>query len=116
MEAGEVVFAPFIQTDGGKKVRPGLVVETWVNGMGQAMVRLAYGTSKVERHSATDFVIGPEDGPAFRSAGLRVATKFRFDQFVSAPESACKRVGALNEQALRKAFVAFENARKEGCV
>jgi hypothetical protein len=80
IKPGQIGIAefPLAEAAGGLK-HPVLImsVETALSGMQYAWV--AYGSSKkVSRtgHLNHEFVLSPEDGEAFRKAGLKKATRF----------------------------------------
>lgn len=71
----------------GRKPRPCLICQMSKNEQGSRfVVVVAYGTSqKIEVLYPGEFLLRPEDGAAFASSGLKVATKFNLKQRVALP-------------------------------
>lgn len=92
---------------------------------GETAVEVAYGTSqKTDRLYTGEFLIGPEDGDAYRAAGLSFPTKFNLakrlelpydDQWFAvapgAPFGQSPKLGVLHPSLMRRARSAFEARR-----
>ena len=109
----------------GPKPRPALVIAVGSIG-GQVAVKVAYGTSrKTERLFAGEFLITPEDGDAFRIAGLSFPTKFNLAKQVELPFDANwfgvapgapfgqnPKLGLLHPTLMSRARRAFDAVRR----
>lgn len=71
----------------GPKPRPALILAVYRGAeQGQFRVAVCYGTSqKTQQLYAGEFAITPEDGEAFRLAGLSYPTKFNLREEVILP-------------------------------
>jgi len=70
----------------GKKSRPCLVVGAETSIHGDQYLKVAYGTTKIDRNLKYSLLISPEHGKfIFRDAGLIVPTAFRLDKVAILP-------------------------------
>ncbi len=125
---GDIVWCRFPQdlaTRPGPKPRPALVLAVGdING--ETAVEVAFGTSqKTSRLYPSEFLIAPDDGDAFRTAGLSYPTKFAllkslelpytpewFTVAPGAPFGQTPKLGLLHPSLMRRARVAFESRRR----
>ena len=125
---GDIVWCRFphdLTPQPGPKPRPALV--TAVGSIdGHPAVKVAYGTSqKTNRVYPGEFLIGPEDGDAYRTAGLSYPTRFNLSQQIEllwnadwfdvppgAPHGQSPKLGILHPSLLRRARSAFEDRRR----
>ncbi len=89
-------------------------------------MEVAFGTSqRTNRLYRAEFLIGPDDGDAFRTAGLSHPTKFDLARSLELPYTAewfavapgapfgqAPKLGILHPSLLRRARVAFESRRR----
>lgn len=125
---GDIVWCRFPQdlaTRPGPKPRPALVLAVG-DIKGVTAVEVAFGTSqKTSRLYAAEFLIGPDDGDAFRTAGLSYPTKFDllkslelpytpewFAVAPGAPFGQSPKLGLLHPSLMGRARVAFEARRR----
>ena len=126
-EAGQIVWCHFPlskQLQPGPKPRPALIVTVFEDADPAFRVLVAYGTSrKTNRLYAGEFRIAPEDGEAYRLAGLSFATKFNLAAAVelpydstwfavppAAPFGQTPKLGMLHPILVRKAAAAWKAA------
>lgn len=70
----------------GKKRRPCLVVGAETSIHGDQYLKVAYGTTKIDRNLKYSLLISPDHGKfIFRDAGLIVPTAFRMDKVAILP-------------------------------
>lgn len=123
---GDIVWCRFpedLQRAPGPKPRPALVLDVGkIEGV--TAVAVAYGTSqKTGRLYAGEFLVAPEDGAAFQTAGLSYPTKFNLkkrlelpydeDWFAVAPGAPfgqTPKLGVLHPGLMRRARSAFESS------
>lgn len=127
-QAGVIVWCRFPDTPAfqpGPKPRPALVLTVFDDEAPQFRVLIAYGTSqKVDRLYAGEFQVTPQDGAAFRLAGLSFPTKFNlstavelpynmrwFDVPPTAPCGQTPQLGVLHPNLLRRATAAWQAAQ-----
>ncbi len=93
---------------------------------GETAVEVAFGTSqKTSRLYAAEVLIGPDDGDAFRTAGLSYPTKFDLRKSLELPYSPewfaiapgapfgqTPKLGLLHPSLMRRARAAFEARRR----
>ena len=123
-QPGDIVWCRFphdLATRPGPKARPALVLAVG-DIKGTTAVEVAFGTSqKTSRLFAAEFLIGLDDGDAFRTAGLSYPTKFDLGKSLELPYSAewfaiapgapfgqNPKLGILHPSLMRRARVAFE--------
>ena len=124
-EAGQILWCHFPETPQlkpGPKPRPALVLTVFDDNAPPFRVRVTYGTSqKIQRLYAGEFRITPEDGEAYRLAGLSFPTKFSLASHVELPYTATwfspppttpfgqtPKMGILHPSQLRKAAAAWK--------
>lgn len=122
--AGDIVYCRFPEKLGkpGSKPRPALVTGVGLLDDGTPGVKVAHGTSEKTRqlHSG-EFLISPEDGAAYRAAGLSYPTKFNPGSQVSLPYTdewfrvppmpqfgQTPKLGILHPSLVRRAQTAFD--------
>jgi hypothetical protein len=125
---GDIVWCRFPEDLGprpGPKARPALVLAVGEID-GDTAVEVAFGTSlKTNRLYTAEFLIGPQDGDAFRTAGLSYPTKFNLarslqlpytsEWFAAAPGTPfgqTPKLGILHPSLMRRARSAFESRRR----
>ncbi|MGH8210036.1 MAG: hypothetical protein ACRETD_05615 [Steroidobacteraceae bacterium] len=124
-QAGVIVWCRFPDTPAlrpGPRPRPALILTVFDDEAPQFRVRAAYGTSqKVDRLYAGEFHITPQDGAAFRLAGLSFPTKFNlstavelpyntqwFDVPPTAPFGRTPQLGVLHANLMRRVTAAWQ--------
>lgn len=131
-DPGDIVYCRFPESMGkpGPKPRPALVTGLATFEDGTAAVEVAYGTSRNtdDLHSG-EFLVSPQDGEAYRLAGLSHATKFSFhrrvvvpctDEWFRVPPAPAfgqtPKLGVLHPSLLRRAEAAWRAAasRRQG--
>ena len=125
---GDIVWCRFPQDltpRPGPKPRPALVLAVG-EIKGATAVEVAFGTSqKTNRLYSAEFLLGPDDGDAFRTAGLSYPTKFdlgkslqlpyRAEWFAVAPGAPFgqnPKLGLLHPSLMRRARGALEARRR----
>ena len=125
---GDIVWCRFpedLATGPGPKPRPALVLAVG-DIEGEIAVEVAFGTSqKTSRLYSGEFLIEPQDGDAFRTAGLSYATKFNLAKRLELPYIAewfavapgtpfgqTPKLGILHPSLIRRARSAFECRRR----
>ena len=123
---GDIVWCRFpedLVPRPGPKPRPVLILAVG-DIQGDTVLEVAFGTSqKTRRLYAGEFLIGPEDGDAYRVAGLSYPTKFNLnrrlqlpytaDWFAVAPRAPFgqnPKLGLLHPSLMRRARMAFESS------
>ncbi|TAK53041.1 MAG: hypothetical protein EPO25_11970 [Gammaproteobacteria bacterium] len=125
---GDIVWCHFpedLSPGPGPKPRPALVLA--VGSIDdQPAVEVAFGTSqRTNRLYAGEFCIRPEDGDAYRAAGLSYATKFNLGKRIElpytttwfavapgAPFGRIPQLGLLHPSLMRRARSAWESIRR----
>lgn len=127
-QAGAIVWCRFPDTPALKpapKPRPALLLTVFDDDAPQFRVLVAYGTSqKVTHLYAAEFAITPQDGAAFKLAGLSFPTKFNllktvelpystpwFDVPPAAPFGHSPQLGVLHPNLMRRATAAWQAAQ-----
>ena len=125
---GDIVWCHFPQDLArrpGPKPRPGLVLAVG-EVKGETALEVAFGTSqKTNRLYPGEFLIAPDDGDAFRTAGLSYPTKFDLRKSLQLPYTAewfavapgtpfgqTPKLGLLHPGLIRRARMAFESRRR----
>jgi hypothetical protein len=126
-QAGLIVWCRFPDTPvltPAPKPRPALLLTVFDDEAPRFRTLVAYGTSqKVERLYAAEFAIAPQDGAAFKLAGLSYPTKFNlqktvelpyctpwFDVPPAAPFGQTPQLGVLHANLMRRAMAAWRAA------
>jgi hypothetical protein len=125
--AGDIVWCYFPEDLGvepAQKPRPGLVLEVYDDSAPEYVVLLAYGTSqKISPLYSGEFSITPQDGTAYKVAGLSYPTKFNlrkriqlpfrsdyFDVAPGAPFGQQPKLGQLHASLVRRVAAAWKAA------
>ena len=125
---GDIVWCRFpeaLASHPGPKPRPALVLAVGNIGW-ETAVEVAFGTSqKTNRLYAGEFLIGPEDGDAYRAAGLSHPTKFNLAKRLELPYTSewfavapgvpfgqTPKLGLLHPSLMRRARSAYSPVRR----
>lgn len=127
-DPGDIVYCRFPEEIGkpGPKPRPALVTGIAQMSDGTPAVVVAYGTSaKTAQLYPGEFLISPEDGEAYRAAGLSYPTKFNLvsratlpytDEWFRIPPAPrfaqTPKLGILHPGLMKRAQAAFAAAQK----
>ncbi|MGQ0655347.1 MAG: type II toxin-antitoxin system PemK/MazF family toxin [Betaproteobacteria bacterium] len=125
---GDIVWCRFPEDERlgkpGPKPRPALVVGIDAH---EGAVNVAYGTSQnVEEFHSGEFLISPNDGPAFALSGLSMATKFDLNRLHVLPydrlwfgvppspqHGQTPKLGTLHPSLMRRAEAAYRAATSD---